>query len=179
MQGLAFLVDIAHMTHMTVPTPAATAPSLPSQRLSLWIKVLPQGLYVEPGDFFVDPVRPAARAVITHGHADHARPNNERVLATPETLAIMRARYGDAAGGSLQPLPYGERLRIGDVDVSFARPVMSLAALRRCWNTAAAGSWRPATTSAAPIRPAHRSSRSLRCLHHRSDLRPAGVPPSA
>ena len=104
---------------MTVPTPAATAPaSIPVPES--WIKVLPQGLYVEPGDFFVDPVRPAARAVITHGHADHARPNNERVLATPETLAIMRARYGDAAGGSLQPLPCGERLRIGEVDVSFA-----------------------------------------------------------
>jgi putative mRNA 3-end processing factor len=119
---LAFLVDITHMTHMTSTTPAAPSANVASASIPVpesWIKVLPQGLYVEPGDFFVDPVRPAARAVITHGHADHARPNNERVLATPDTLAIMRARYGDAAGASLQGLPYGERLRIGEVDVTF------------------------------------------------------------
>ena len=33
----------------------------------------PEGLYCAPGDFFIDPVRPVDRAVITHGHADHAR----------------------------------------------------------------------------------------------------------
>ena len=52
-----------------------------------WIRVTPQGLHVVPGDFHVDPVRPVERAVITHGHADHARPGHEKVLATPETLA--------------------------------------------------------------------------------------------
>jgi len=85
-----------------------------------WMRVRPEGLYVEPGDFFVDPVRPVERAVVTHGHADHARPNNARVLATAETLAIMRQRYGEAAGGSLQALGYGESLRIGEVTVSLA-----------------------------------------------------------
>ena len=58
---------------------------------------------------------PVPRAVITHGHGDHARPGNERVLATPETIAIMRLRYGELAGGSLQPLAYGEPVTIGDV----------------------------------------------------------------
>jgi putative mRNA 3-end processing factor len=77
-------------------------------------------LYVEPGDFFIDPVRPAARAVVTHGHADHARPGNESVLATAGTLAIMRARYGAAAGGTLQAIGYGQSVRIGDVTVGFA-----------------------------------------------------------
>jgi putative mRNA 3-end processing factor len=56
-----------------------------------------------------------ARAVITHGHGDHARPGNEGVLATPDTLAIMRQRYGEAASGGLQPLAYGERLTMGGV----------------------------------------------------------------
>ncbi len=70
-----------------------------------------------PGDFFVDPVRPAGRAVITHGHADHARPGNASVLATDQTLAIMQARYGDQAGASLQPLAYGEPVEIGEVSV--------------------------------------------------------------
>ncbi|MBK1836527.1 ligase-associated DNA damage response exonuclease [Azospirillum sp. YIM B02556] len=82
-----------------------------------WIKVLPEGLYVEPGGFYIDPVRPVERAVVTHGHSDHARPGNRHVLATPGTLAIMRQRMGAGVGGSLQPLEYGEGLRIGDVGV--------------------------------------------------------------
>jgi putative mRNA 3-end processing factor len=89
-------------------------------RPETWIRPTPQGLYVEPGDFFIDPVRPAARAVVTHGHGDHARPGNAAVLATAETLAIMRARYGDGAGGRLQTLAYGETLRLGDVTLRLA-----------------------------------------------------------
>ena len=79
----------------------------------------PEGLFVVPGGFHVDPMRPVPRALVTHGHSDHARPNNAAVLATPETLAIMRARYGDAAGGTLQPASWGEPMRIGEVDVTF------------------------------------------------------------
>ncbi|MEM8588499.1 MAG: ligase-associated DNA damage response exonuclease [Pseudomonadota bacterium] len=82
-----------------------------------WLRVEPGGLHVVPGDFYVDPVRPADRAVITHGHADHARPGNASVLATDQTLAIMRARYGDQAGASLQALAYYEPVEIGEVSV--------------------------------------------------------------
>jgi putative mRNA 3-end processing factor len=83
-----------------------------------WIRVVPGGLYCEPGDFFVDPTRAVDRAVVTHGHSDHARPNNRNVLATAETLAIMQARYGETAGGSLQSLRYGETVTINDVSVT-------------------------------------------------------------
>ena len=55
-----------------------------------WIRTTRAGLYCEPGDFHIDPPRPVARAVITHGHGDHARSGNGRVLATRETMAIMR-----------------------------------------------------------------------------------------
>ena len=89
-------------------------------RPETWLTVRPEGLFVVPGDFHVDPVRPVERAVITHGHADHARPNHRQVLATPETLAIMRQRYGEAAGGNLQPLSYGETIRLGAVDLALA-----------------------------------------------------------
>src|SRR6516162_4750095 len=88
-----------------------------TQRPESWIKPTPAGLYCEPGDIYIDPIRPVQRAVITHGHGDHARSVNERVLATPATIAIMRQRYGEAVGGSLQPLPYGETLATGDVTV--------------------------------------------------------------
>lgn len=82
-----------------------------------WIRVTSDGLWCEPGGFFVDPVRPVGRAVVTHGHGDHARPDNRAVLATPETLAIMRARYGAGAGGALEELSYGETKRLGEVDL--------------------------------------------------------------
>jgi putative mRNA 3-end processing factor len=82
-----------------------------------WLKPTPRGLYCEAGDFFVDPVQPVDRAVITHGHSDHARGGNGAVLATAETLAIMRQRFGDNAGGSLQALAYGETVRLGPVSV--------------------------------------------------------------
>ena len=86
-------------------------------RPETWITTTPAGLYCEPGDFHIDPLTPVPRAVITHGHADHARPGNERVLATPGTIAIMRLRYGELAGGLLQPLDYGGTVTSGDVAV--------------------------------------------------------------
>ena len=86
-------------------------------RPEIWIKTTSAGLYCQPGDFYIDPLRPVPRAVITHGHGDHARSGNDRVLATTGTIAIMRERYGEAAGGSLQPLAYGEIVAAGDVTV--------------------------------------------------------------
>ena len=83
-----------------------------------WLLPVPGGLWCEPGGFFVDPTRAVDRAVITHGHADHARPNHNHVLATAETLAIMEDRYGDRAGVNLQAARYGEPVRIGDVTVT-------------------------------------------------------------
>jgi putative mRNA 3-end processing factor len=68
----------------------------------------PEGLYCPPGDFYIDPVRPVARAVITHGHADHARAGHDAVLATPETLAIMAERYGADVARTRTPAPYGQ-----------------------------------------------------------------------
>ena len=78
----------------------------------------PAGLYCAPGDFYIDPVVPVDRAVITHGHADHARAGHGRVLATPETLDIMRIRYGEDFAGSTQALAYGEVCPREGVEVS-------------------------------------------------------------
>ena len=81
-----------------------------------WLKALPQGLYCEPGGFFIDPLRPVDRAVITHGHSDHARPGHRAVLATADTLAIMAARMGpENAGHTQQALAWHDKLHIGDV----------------------------------------------------------------
>lgn len=78
------------------------------------------GLYCPAGDFHIDPHRPVARAVVTHGHADHCRPGAASLLATPETAAIAAVRYGETAFGSVQTLRCGEGLRIGDATLRFA-----------------------------------------------------------
>ena len=77
------------------------------------------GIWCAPGGFNIDPSRGVERALVTHGHADHARFGSDRVMATPETLAIMKTRYGDGAYQSPQPVHYGERVKINDVTVSF------------------------------------------------------------
>jgi putative mRNA 3-end processing factor len=79
----------------------------------------PAGLCCRPGGFHIDPMRPVERALITHGHSDHARAGHGAVLATAETLDLMRLRYGPDFAGTVQPVKYGERLRLGGVDVSF------------------------------------------------------------
>src|SRR5277367_3259851 len=80
----------------------------------------PEGLYCPPGDFFIDPVRPVDRAVVTHGHSDHARAGHGTVLATAATLDIMAERYGEDFTGQAQPLTYGETVARDGVEVSLA-----------------------------------------------------------
>jgi putative mRNA 3-end processing factor len=82
-----------------------------------WLKLLPQGLYCEPGGFFIDPLRRVELAVITHAHADHARPGHAHVLCSPATRDLMRARMGRRAPASVETLGWGETVRLGDVSV--------------------------------------------------------------
>ncbi|GAB4188923.1 MAG: ligase-associated DNA damage response exonuclease [Wenzhouxiangellaceae bacterium] len=74
------------------------------------------GLYCPRGDFYIDPQRPVARAVITHGHADHVRPGCGHYYATPETLALTTQRYGELAAQT--PMHYGELLALGCCEIS-------------------------------------------------------------
>jgi putative mRNA 3-end processing factor len=76
----------------------------------------PQGLYCEPGGFYIDPWRPVDLAVITHAHADHCRPGHGAYLAQRDGLGLMRARLG--ADAPLEGLAYGEARRIGNVSLS-------------------------------------------------------------
>lgn len=74
------------------------------------------GFYCEAGDFYVDPWRPVARALITHGHSDHARPGMGAYLATHQALPVMRMRLGDITD---EGIAYGETRQIGAATVSF------------------------------------------------------------
>ena len=86
-------------------------------KLGDWIEPHPHGIYVKPADIWVDPSRPSPKALVTHGHADHARGGHDAVWATPETLAIMETRYGPQAGHAVA---YGIPLALdGDVTATF------------------------------------------------------------
>jgi putative mRNA 3-end processing factor len=88
-------------------------------RFDTWLTVDRKGLFCRPGGFHIDPYGGAKRAVITHGHSDHARPGHDHVLATAETLAVMTTRLGMPARSGTQALAYGERINIGEVTVTF------------------------------------------------------------
>jgi len=76
----------------------------------------PVGLFCPAGGFHVDPWGPADRAVLTHVHADHARPGSAAYLCTEASAPFVRRRMGDAA--IVQGAAYGERIRLGDAVVS-------------------------------------------------------------
>lgn len=74
------------------------------------------GLYCEAGGFHVDPWKPVERAIITHGHSDHARWGMKRYLCTTDGECVLRTRLGPLA--KVDTLEYGETLEIFGVKVS-------------------------------------------------------------
>src|SRR5580704_5367738 len=74
-----------------------------------------RGLYCGPGDFYIDPWRPVARAIITHAHADHARFGSDLYVCHTLTAPILRKRLGDVA---IETAEYGEKLTRDGVELS-------------------------------------------------------------
>jgi putative mRNA 3-end processing factor len=94
-------------THDAVDCPLAAGTPRPHARRmpphpETWLRVTQDGLHCLPGGFHIDPSRAVERAIVTHGHADHARPGHAAVLGTAATLAIMRARMGAGRAGTTQ-----------------------------------------------------------------------------
>ena len=79
------------------------------------IVLRPQGLYCPPGDFYIDPWRPVERAVITHAHADHARPGHAHYLCARPGAPLLHARLGAV---SLQCQDWGVALEQRGVRLS-------------------------------------------------------------
>ncbi|MEL6547332.1 MAG: ligase-associated DNA damage response exonuclease, partial [Myxococcota bacterium] len=80
------------------------------------LRVSDAGLYCARGDFYIDPWKSVKRAVITHGHADHARSGSDKYFSTQSGASILRHRLRDI---DLEAYGYGESFRIGDATVSF------------------------------------------------------------
>lgn len=119
----------------------------------------PQGLYSPAGDFFIDPTRPVPRALVTHGHSDHARAGHGAVLATRQTLDIMAIRYGENFAGTTQAAFYGARVEVNGVGVTFhpAGHILGSAQIALDWKgctIVASGDYKPgADPTAAPFAP--------------------------
>ncbi|MGF6273922.1 putative mRNA 3-end processing factor [Massilia sp. UYP11] len=79
------------------------------------VVVRKEGLYCVPGDFYIDPWRPVARAVITHAHGDHARVGHGRYLAAAPGIGVLKSRLGDI---SVDALAYGEKVVHNGVTIS-------------------------------------------------------------
>jgi putative mRNA 3-end processing factor len=75
-----------------------------------------RGLYCPAGDFYIDPWEPVDRAVITHAHADHARPGSRHYLTARAGEQVLRLRVGHDA--TVQSIPYGEAFTLNGVRVS-------------------------------------------------------------
>ena len=92
-------------------------PSLPVRSPQELLHPRPAGLYCPGGDFYIDPVQPVARALITHGHADHARAGHGTVWASRQTLDIMAIRYGEDFCQTR--IPVEDRVDIAEVRATF------------------------------------------------------------
>jgi len=81
-----------------------------------FLQLSPGGLYCSAADLYIDPRRPVRRAVITHAHADHARPGSKSYLCAPDSKPLLEARLGP--GADIHTFAYGETRTIDAVKLS-------------------------------------------------------------
>ena len=84
-----------------------------------WLIKKKEGLYCIPGDFYIDPLYPVKKALITHAHTDHARPNNHSILGTKETIEIMKIRYAKSYCTNSQVINYNSPLTVNNIVITF------------------------------------------------------------
>jgi putative mRNA 3-end processing factor len=75
-----------------------------------------KGIWCEPAGIYIDPWRPVQKALITHGHSDHARWGHKEYLCTEAAAPAIRYRLGDI---KLQTTPFGKTTTINGVKFSF------------------------------------------------------------
>jgi putative mRNA 3-end processing factor len=80
------------------------------------LEITSSGLYCQKGDFHIDPWQPVKRAVITHAHADHARPGARSYLCSKDSELLLRSRLGHEA--NIETLRYREKLTVNSATVS-------------------------------------------------------------
>src|ERR1700712_4452682 len=81
------------------------------------IKFTDKGIYCPLADVYLDPWKPVERALITHGHADHARWGSKSYLCTREAKPVISYRLNTEA--PIEAVEYGETVTINGVHFSF------------------------------------------------------------
>ncbi|HET9486562.1 MAG TPA: DNA ligase-associated DEXH box helicase, partial [Chryseosolibacter sp.] len=76
-----------------------------------------RGIYCEQAGVYLDPWKPVERAVVSHGHSDHAYPGHQHYLCTTVAMPLIRHRL--YLQENIQGLPYGEVISINAVNFSF------------------------------------------------------------
>lgn len=75
-----------------------------------------RGIYCAQADVYIDPWKPVKRALITHGHSDHARWGHDYYLCTRSAKPVIRLRLGPI---QVETMNYGETRTINGVQFSF------------------------------------------------------------
>ncbi|MGB0934127.1 MAG: ligase-associated DNA damage response exonuclease [Lishizhenia sp.] len=75
-----------------------------------------KGIYCKQADVYIDPWKPVDYALITHGHADHARWGSKKYLCHPLTKKIIEFRLGKI---NCQTVQYNKTVKINGVSFSF------------------------------------------------------------
>jgi Predicted exonuclease of the beta-lactamase fold involved in RNA processing len=81
------------------------------------IRVAPEGLYCELGDFYIDPWRPVSQALITHAHSDHARWGSKQYYSSEKSIPLLKLRLGEDV--PVIGKKWGEKFKMGETWVSF------------------------------------------------------------
>jgi len=82
------------------------------------ITYTPSGLYCAAGNFYIDPIKPVARAVLSHAHADHANPYSAEMICTPGTASLIKHRYKTKETGKFREVQFNEPFSCGEVEVT-------------------------------------------------------------
>lgn len=85
--------------------------------ITSWLTYTDRGIYCPVGDFYLDPWLPVEYAVISHGHADHARWGMGRYLCQTYSVPILQHRLG--ADIRVQGMDYGKPLLHNGVEITF------------------------------------------------------------
>ena len=78
-----------------------------------------KGLYCKEGGFYLDPLKPVSRAIITHAHADHAVRGHMEIFCTSPTSDVMKERYAMQAGNKFNLFASTCSFTINDIKINF------------------------------------------------------------
>lgn len=87
--------------------------------LTDWIQIRKEGIYIVPGEFYLDPSKPVHNALVSHAHGDHFSNGCHEIHASPGTMALLKYRSGNQLAEIHTPHAYHSVFNIGPVSIYF------------------------------------------------------------